>query len=117
MCVIEKPSTNDPVAAATQALDPNGLAPLSGVHRAGHPTRKRTDDRTAEGVAIVISGPQSGPDTGAKDGRRGGFVIELVLIARQGLASGKVGPIGLGRRPIEDRFIVCAMIGTGRHQG
>jgi hypothetical protein len=48
------PLTNDPVAATTQAFNDNALAAFADIDRAGSSTRKSANNRTTQGVALIV---------------------------------------------------------------
>ncbi|MCE8546028.1 hypothetical protein KBY25_09350 [Ruegeria pomeroyi] len=72
------------MAAAPQAFDDDGLAPLVHIHAAGDPACKGTSDGATKRIAAVsLSEDRTGTST--KHSRSKAFLIELVLVAGKGL--------------------------------
>jgi hypothetical protein len=84
------------VPAPAKAFHDDGFAPLACIDGAGDTSGERAGDSATRGIRTVIGGSQQRTGTGTQNGRAGGFLVELALIAGERLTGGKVG---LGRRP------------------
>ena len=96
MSVIAAPSTHNPVATTTQALNDDSFAPFADVNGAGNAAGQSARNGTAQCVAAVRF-TECSTDTRAQDGRGDRILIELFLGTGEGLTRRQVRLIGAVR--------------------
>lgn len=99
---VVSPLADDPVATATHALDDDGFAAFARIHRAGDASGQRTGNGASQDISVIVEFAEQGTGASAHDRCASGFLIELPLVAGQGLAGGEValvrGPEGVPSR-------------------